>query len=232
MKTIKIAHLYYDLMNLYGEQGNPKALVKSFEKQGVKASISYLTIDDKIDLSKYDIIYIGCGTENNQEIVRKDILKHKKAFEKIIKTTTIIATGNAWELFGKEIDGKDALGIFDYKAKMVDNRIINEQINKTKLLDKPIVGFQNRSSIIHNKTHNFFEVIKGCSNDKISDYEGIIVNNFYGTYTLGPLLIRNPHLTDHIVKKVLDTKGIPYKKITNTPDYEAYNKFLENFNIK
>ena len=27
-KTIKIAHLYYDLMNLYGETGNIKAVKK------------------------------------------------------------------------------------------------------------------------------------------------------------------------------------------------------------
>lgn len=232
MKTIKIAHLYYDLMNLYGEQGNPLALVNALKKQGVKSSIDYLTKDDKMDLSKYDIIYIGCGAEQNQEIVRQDILKHKKTFEKIIKTTTIIATGNAWELFGKSIDNKEALGLFDYTAEMIDTRIINEQINKTKLLEKPIIGFQNRSSIIKNKTHNFFEVIKGSSNDLLSEYEGIIVNNFYGTYTIGPLLIRNPHLTDHIVKNILNSNNIPYKEITNTSDYDAYNKFLENFNIK
>ena len=30
MKTIKIAHLYYDLMNLYGETGNIMALKEGF----------------------------------------------------------------------------------------------------------------------------------------------------------------------------------------------------------
>ena len=29
----KIAHLYYDLMNLYGENGNIKALKKQLEEQ-------------------------------------------------------------------------------------------------------------------------------------------------------------------------------------------------------
>ncbi|MCX4365855.1 MAG: hypothetical protein OSJ70_08820 [Bacilli bacterium] len=232
MKTIKIAHLYYDLMNLYGEQGNILALKEAFKRQGVKTSIDKLTKDDKMDLAKYDIIYIGCGNESSQEIVRKDILKHKKSFTNIVKTKTIIATGNAWELFGKKINEKEALGIFDYSSVSSDNRIINEQINKVSFLDKPIIGFQNRGSVNNNTENDLFEVIKGTGNTEDVRVEGIKVNNFYGTYTIGPLLIRNPHLTDYIIKHILDENKIPYKEILNTPDYDAYNAFIKNFNIK
>ena len=48
MMKIKIAHLYYDLMNLYGENGNVRALDASIRKQGIDVKIDYLTIDDKI----------------------------------------------------------------------------------------------------------------------------------------------------------------------------------------
>ena len=37
---IKIAHLYYDLLNLYGEQGNILALKNAFENQNVKVEIN------------------------------------------------------------------------------------------------------------------------------------------------------------------------------------------------
>ena len=43
-KTIKIAHLYYDLMNLYGESGNVKALKKFIEKVRV-VRIKFLKCD-------------------------------------------------------------------------------------------------------------------------------------------------------------------------------------------
>ena len=33
MKKIKIAHLYYDLMNLYGENGNVRYLKKKLEER-------------------------------------------------------------------------------------------------------------------------------------------------------------------------------------------------------
>ena len=49
---ITILHLYYDLMNLYGESGNVKALKKQLEDQGVDVSIKFLTIDDELNFIK------------------------------------------------------------------------------------------------------------------------------------------------------------------------------------
>ena len=50
--NITIAHLYYDLLNLYGESGNVKALEYQLEGQGITVKIKFLTIGDTIDLSK------------------------------------------------------------------------------------------------------------------------------------------------------------------------------------
>lgn len=55
MKTIKIAHLYYDLMNYYGEQGNVLALKTAIEYAGFKVNVKTLSVDDEIDFEKYDI---------------------------------------------------------------------------------------------------------------------------------------------------------------------------------
>ena len=35
---IKIAHLYYDLLNLYGEQGNIIALTDSLKRQNIESN--------------------------------------------------------------------------------------------------------------------------------------------------------------------------------------------------
>ena len=52
MEKIKIAHIYYDLMNLYGESGNIIALEKAFENQDMYTEIVKLSINDKIDFNK------------------------------------------------------------------------------------------------------------------------------------------------------------------------------------
>ena len=82
--NIKVAHLYYDLMNLYGESGNVKALKMQLEGQGIKTAIKFLTIDDDLNFKDYDIVYIGSGTENNQKIVLNHLLKYKKDIEESI----------------------------------------------------------------------------------------------------------------------------------------------------
>lgn len=231
MKTIKIAHLYYDLMNLYGESGNVLALVSAFKKQGIKCEVDKITKGDKIDFSKYDIYYMGTGTEDNQEIVRKDILRYKEEISKTVKKKTFIMTGNAYELFGKSIDDNEALGIYNFKSKKVRNRIVGEQFMKTYFLESTIIGFQNRGSVNDNKENYLFKVIKGNGNSKDVLNEGYHIDNFYGTYNIGPLLIRNPELTDKIVEDIMNNYKYPYEKITTTTDYLAHDEYLKNFPI-
>lgn len=225
MKTIKIAHLYYDLMNYYGEQGNIFALKKSILDNNLKVKVDKLSINDTIDFNKYDIFYIGSGSIETQEIVRKDILKYKDELKSIIDKKLFIATGNSYELFGNKIDDKKCLGIFDFNSYKT-TRIVGEQIYKSDLIDKPIIGFQNRSSSNDIKDNYLFEVIKGNGNNENANVEGIHINNFFGTYLIGPLLIRNPYFKDELLKYL----GIN-KSNKNSPDYKAYHEYLKNFNI-
>ena len=117
--TIKIAHLYYDVMNLYGENGNCRALKKFFEYQGVNTEIHFLTINDKINFNEYDCFYIGCGTENSQIIVLNDMLKRKNDIESAINSNKFfLLTGNSYELFGDYIIGSNKLKYQYYYKKI------------------------------------------------------------------------------------------------------------------
>ncbi len=225
MKTIKIAHLYYDLMNYYGEQGNVLALKTAIEYAGFKVNVKTLSVDDEIDFEKYDIFYMGMGTKRNQEMVRKDILKYKDKIENVIDKKMFIMTGNSYELFGKKIDDKKCLGVFNFESKTTD-RIVGEQIFKSDIIKETIIGFQNRFSSNNIKDDYLFEVIKGTGNDSESKIEGIHKNNFFGTYLLGPILIRNPYFKDALLKYI----GID-KVNTKLVDYKAYHEYLKNFNI-
>ena len=75
---IKIGYLYYDLLNLYGENGNIKALKKCLEDLDIKTEVHFITVGDKIDFDKFDFLYIGAGTEESLKIALKDLLKHKE----------------------------------------------------------------------------------------------------------------------------------------------------------
>lgn len=235
MKTIKIAHLYYDLLNLNGENGNVLALKKHFENQNIKVEVHFLTIDDEIDFTRYDIYYIGTGIKDNQLLAINDLLKYKNEIKKSINNNKyFIVTGNAIELFGKcleDIDGvkHECLDIFPYTAKEADFQIVGEQIYKTKSIDKNIIGFQNRYSILNNDENYLFEVVKGTGYKPKSEYEGFNYKNFYGTYLLGPFLIRNPYFTDYLVKKILTENKIKFIDNSNSYEYDAYREYEKNF---
>ena len=224
MKEIKVLHLYYDLLNMFGENGNVSALVKSLEKQKVNVIVDFKSIDDQIDINSYDIIYLGNGNNEDYELAKNDLIKYRDDLIKYIDDKKfILATGNAINLFGE-------LNILDYNSKNIDFRIVGDQIYETKLFKRKIIGFQNRDKVIYDVNEkNLFTVINGTGYDPNMNIEGIIKNNFYGTYLLGPLLVRNPYLLEYLVKELLKSKNIKYKEIKKDIAYDAYNEFLKNF---
>lgn len=236
MKTIKIAHLYYDLMNLYGENGNTRVLCKKLEEQSLKVEVHFLSIDDELDFSLYDIFYIGSGSEENELLVLEHLEKYKKKLKDAIKNGKFfIITGNAVELFGNSITNLDnnvikTLGIFDYNCKVTDFRIIGEQVYTCPLIKEKIIGFQNRETVINDYKNSLFNVITGTGYKPKVMQEGILENHFYGTYLLGPLLVRNPYLLDEIVKEILNFHNLNYME-SNKDDvsYKAYHEYIKNF---
>ena len=75
---MNIGYIYYDLLNLYGDDGNVKALKQRLTNQGVKVNIDYISLGDIINFAKYDIVYIGSGTDDNL-LIALDYLKEYKS---------------------------------------------------------------------------------------------------------------------------------------------------------
>lgn len=238
---IVIAHLYYDLLNLYGENGNVKALKKYLENQNIEVEIKYVSLFDELCFDDYDFVYIGMGTENNQKFTLEHLLNYKKDIKNYIENDGfILATGNSLELFGKYIinnlnEKYATLKIFNYYAELNDNRLVCESIVKDETLELPIIGFQNRCSNIKNNKNYWFKTIQNFKiDDNKDEYEGIHYKNFYGTYLIGPILVRNPHLLQNIANLLITSKNKDYeiKKIDFDYEFMAYNNDKELYKNK
>ena len=239
MIKIKIAHLYYDILNLYGENGNIRALKKALERQDVKCEIHFLTINDKINFNEYDMFYMGMGTEKGMSLVLDDIMKYKDEITNAIeKGKFFLTTGNSLELFGEYIINgpvfKDCLSCFEFHTLWKGFRIVESVVDTTKFIKYPIIGFQNRGGNMYQIEKPLFKVKEGTGSCLGSQIEGYHYKNFYGTYLIGPLLIRNPHFTNYLVKSLISSKNKRYKfKMFNkTDEIKAYNTYLENFVTK
>jgi len=237
MKEIHIAHLYYDLLNLYGEKGNILVLKKELEKQGLSVTVHELTKDDKLNFDKYDLVYMGAGTENNQKIVLDSLMQYKDKIKQRIKDNHhFLITGNSIELFGSYIIDKtgrrhESLGMFYYHAEERDKRIAEEALMRCKFLDKLVFGTQNQPSFIIGNDKPLFEVIKGVGSFPGAKTEGVRFYNFYGTYLFGPLLVRNPHFLEHIIKELVTTKypDFEFKPFDLEDNKKALDVFMNNF---
>ena len=200
---MKIAYLYYDFLNLYGESGNIKIISNILKYNKVKHEILYLSLDDELEFDKYDLVYIGSGTEDNLLIALKHLSKYKNDIKKYIEDNKfMLVTGNSVDMFGKKIEETKSLNIFAYEVTKGKRKM--EEVYNDKIL-----GFINNNSY----------------NSEYSDTDIIRYNNFYGTYILGPILVRNPEL----VKKFLNDLTNKKLKYDLKLETKAYNEFVKNF---
>lgn len=223
---IKILHLYYDIMNLYGEYGNVKVLEKHLKDQGFEVIVNKKTIGEEKHFEDYDFIYMGCGTENNQKVVLNDLLKEKDDFINAIQNEKIVLlTGNSFELLGQTIDKDQALGILEFNTEHIDKRITTDAICTSEKFKEKIVGFINTSSIVKENDNPLF---KYEYNTRNLENDGVAYKNVIGTHLIGPLLIRNPELLKYIVIKLCSTKNenFEYNDIKYIEEEEGYKLVL------
>ena len=212
--TIRVAHLYYDLMNLYGEIGNLKVIEYQLKKQKINVIIDKLSLNDKIEFEKYDLIYMGSGTKKSTLFVLEDLKKYKQQVKEYIENNKfMLVTGNSINVFSKKIGDTEALNIFDFNISYSNARLVVDVI-----LDN-IIGFQNRDTLIENNNNPIF------NNSEI----GIHYKNFYGTYIIGPLLIRNPNFSQKFIKNLIISKknDFKFRKFDFEIDKKASKSYVE-----
>ena len=172
---IKIAYLYRDLLNLYGESGNIIAIERALKTLNIEYSVDELSIDDNIALSNYDFVYIGSGTEENIKIVSEDIIKYKDDIKEYINDEKVmLVTGNSIVLFANslkdESDGIifNGLGVINSDARVSNKRIVCESLFKSEGLRDDIIGFQNRGYYLDelNDDDKLFDVVSGVGVNK------------------------------------------------------------------
>lgn len=213
---MKILYLYHDLMNLYGDSGNIRALERRLAGQGEQVTVDRRTLGDELDFDGYDFLYIGSGTERSQ----KAALEHLRPYAGKLKIAMegglhALFTGNSASMPGKEVvdaAGKvwPGLGLLDFTAReQGETRWTGDAIARHAELDQPLVGFVNKCEDWEGEVTPLFEMVMGRGNRADTKEEGFIQNNFLGTHLIGPVLVKNPHFHDWLAKRLLGRELTP-----------------------
>lgn len=247
--NLNLVWLYPDLMNTYGDRGNILSFLYRTKKRKIDLKIITVSLKDSSDLIlQADFLFMGGAQDTQQEIVNKDLFSKKGRFlkEMIEKEIPGLYICGGYQFLGrfyKTSDGKilPGLEIFDIyteSPKTQTKRLIGDLIIKSDLFpNKYLIGFENHNgrTYLGKKVRPLGKVIFGGGNNGRDLTEGMIYKNSIGSYMHGPILPKNPELTDFLIEKALEIKykkKIKLKKINDDFEKKAKKQVLRKLNIK
>lgn len=219
---LRIAHLYPDALNLYGDSGNVLCLEKRMQWRNIECKTDKINIGDICNFSDYDIVFIGGGQDFEQSLVLDDISRGNDTYLKnaVKEGVSVLAICGGFQLLGKfykthtgEI--MNFTGILDFYTVGKEKRIIGNYAFRTaERLE--IIGFENHSgrTFLGKNVKPLGRIIKGSGNNGKDKTEGVRFNNTFGTYCHGPILPKNPDFADMIIEKAIERKYGKFELLT------------------
>lgn len=222
MAVFVIAHLYPDLMNLYGDRGNLICLQKRLEWLGHTCRIKNIGLNDNWDFQEIDMIFMGGGSDREQNLVYSDLREKKEVFwQEIEQGFPVLCICGAFQFLGTYyLTGTgikmDGLSYFAYHTVGGPRRLIGNIAVCVHHEDQDymVVGFENHGGYTYFDDPSLSpwgKVVKGYGNNGEDGGEGILYRNLIGSYLHGPLLPKNPFIADFFIKVMAKRRGVEIK---------------------
>ena len=214
--AIVVDVLYPDLLNLYGDRGNARALVRRCEARGIDAAVRRVDIGDEWDDAGCDIVLVGGGQDREQRRVEADLLRRGGQLRDWRDSGGVaLAVCGGYQLFGRSyrgIDGEimEGVGVFDMVTVHLGPSVSRCVGNVAALWEgETLVGFENHGgrSYLNAGQAALAEVVAGFGNNGGDGSEGARVGNCFGTYLHGAVLPNNPRLADRLISLALERRG-------------------------
>ncbi len=210
---ISIAHLYPELLNLYGDIGNIITLKKRCEWRGIEVDFEEIHVKDEI--KEHDLYFIGGGQDKQQEEVADILYSHKDFLLKERDNGAVfLGICGGYQLFGHYYQPHDkeklkGISLIDAYTVAGSKRFIGNVTAETGFLNpKTIVGFENHSGLtyLQGDTKPLAYVTTGNGNNGSDKTEGARFKNVFGTYLHGSFLPKNPHFADYLIELALEKR--------------------------
>jgi CobQ-like glutamine amidotransferase family enzyme len=212
-RTLRVAHLYPELLNLYGDSGNILCLRKRMEWRGITPDIMEVHVDDRPTFADVDIAFIGGGSDREQKIVCDKLLAERDELAAFVEDGGVLAAvcggyqllGSSYLMADEKVEG---LSLVDLYTDHDDPRLIGNIVVESEVSPQPIVGYENHGGRTHlgEGVKPLGRVLYGHGNDGKTGYEGVLYKNVLGTYVHGPLLPKNPGVADWLISRALERK--------------------------
>ena len=240
-KTLRICHLYPDLLNLYGDRGNILCMRRRLEWRGIGAEVTEVTVGEQADFTQFDLFFIGGGQDFEQEVLLRDLSSGKAQDIRtaVEEEKTFLAICGGYQMLGEyyktwdgvQLDFIGAIGVHTIGAK---ERMIGNYMFRTtpESGDTVVVGFENHSgkTYLSEQVAPLGMMLSGNGNNGEDKTEGARYKNVFGTYSHGSLLPKNPVLCDFILQTALNHRydgAEPLAPLDDTLELNAHRYMQE-----
>ncbi len=206
---LRICHLYGNLMNTYGDNGNLLMLQHRAKKLGYEVETTLISLEEDFNPEEFDIVMFGGGQDYEQTVVAKDLQNKKDTLIEYIEDDgVVVAICGGFQLLGRyyvnasgeRLNGISAIDVCtngQFPNRLIgDVEIFNEEFRETYL------GYENHigRTYLGKNMKPLGKVVKGYGNNEEDHVEGCHYKNVFCSYFHGPILVRNQHLADRIIE--------------------------------
>lgn len=218
---LRLAHLYPDHMNIYGDRGNVLSLKQRCAWRGIELTIDAIGVGTTVDWDAVDIAFFGGGQDSGQALIADDFVRHQGPHlrQAIDTGLVMLAICGGYQMLGHYFlthtnEKLPGIGALDVHTVGGDMRLIGNIAVATQHLafaTTPIdrlVGFENHSgrSYLGAGVRPLGRVLAGHGNNGEDGTEGAVYQNTIGCYMHGSLLPKNPQLADHLIGLALQRR--------------------------
>jgi CobQ-like glutamine amidotransferase family enzyme len=212
--SIRICHLYPKLLNVAGDRGNLFAITRRCAWRGIQSSVIEADVGEIPDFTEFDLILLHGGQDCEMRVAARDLgMKAGSLREAIEADAVVLAVCAGYQLLGKHYAPAGAapisgIGVLDAVTEGGSARFMSHIAVACDLGgdgQRRLVGFENHSgrTYLGPGAGPLGRVIAGSGNNGEDGTEGARYRQVYATYLHGPLLPKNPWLTDHLISMAL-----------------------------
>ena len=237
---LRIAHLYPSLLNVAGDGGNLIALEQRAHWRGIETEAVAVEAGETPDLTTFDIVLFHGGQDVEMSIVAADLpLKAPALRDAADAGVVVFAVCAGLQLLGHSyapLDGPVLEGahVLDLTTRGGSQRFMQHAAVEVSFggPTETIVGFENHSGLteLGPGARPFGRVVAGAGNNGIDGTEGAVRDNVIATYLHGPVLPKNPWLTDLLLRMALERRsGAPVElaPLDDAMERQAHDLALE-----
>ena len=214
-RPLRIVHLYPDALNLYGDGGNIASLAKRCAWRGIPARVDQVLMGAELDLSDADIVLLGGGADRDQLAVCHELQRQREKLDAYVSDGGVLLAicggyqllGHSYMMGAEKVEG---LHILDLETVAGSTRLIGNVAIESEVCATPIVGFENhagRTILGAGEKPLGRALVAGTGNNGEDGGEGVLHDGVVGTYLHGPILPKNPGVTDWLISRALERRG-------------------------